>query len=115
MLNSRRIAILTTLACSATLSTMYLQAKRANACIVGGDTSPQKILVSKASQKDLENSVISTGRRRLKVYLYYSDARHTTMVGRGVFRCNGRSELHGQSTPYYVVILNEPCDGDVPA
>ncbi|MEW6732196.1 MAG: hypothetical protein AB1489_12785 [Acidobacteriota bacterium] len=50
---------------------------------------------------------------RYIVRWYYNDAAHTIRVGIGTFCCNGQATLSGYSTPYYEVVVNEPCCGSV--
>jgi hypothetical protein len=59
----------------------------------------------------LTSAQVSAASRRMIVRFYYDDASHSDRVGTGVFRCDGRATLTGRSTPYFLIVADEPCCG----
>jgi hypothetical protein len=69
------------------------------------------ILAGGSGGSSLTSTQVSAASRRMIVRFYYSNASHSNHVGTGVFRCDGRATLTGQSTSFYEVIDDEPCCG----
>ena len=76
------------------------------------DFNKVSMTLEKSVNKDKSDTIlVARRRRRLIVRVYYKTKRRKIRVGRGTFRCDGSSTLTGRSTPYYRVVLNEPCCG----